>query len=174
MNAFIQHLGEHYSQLSPLIKQAHIGTIRLQGRVFVRHGNALARITCRFLRMPQASEAVYLIVDGFHESHSIRWHRSFAGHSMQSQFQAEGPFLIEHLGPLRLWLKLKVGDNGSLQYQLQRTSLWGITIPKWIAPGLVASEADCQGDYEFYVKISLLLVGMLFEYGGVIKLSPQS
>jgi len=172
MNAFIRHLGQHYSQLSPLIKQAHIGTIRLEGEVFVRHGNALARLMCRVLKMPRAGESVQLIVDGFHEEDRMRWHRTFDGHEMRSGFIAQDDFLIEHLGPLKLWLKLAVDADGSLDYHLKRTSLWGIALPKWMAPELKASESEREGNYDFYVGISLPLVGKLIEYGGLIRLLP--
>ena len=86
--------------------------------------------------MPHAGEAVKLMVDGYHEAQSMRWHRSFDGHKVHSNLQQQGEFLIEHLGPLKLWLKLKVADHGLLQYQLKRVSLWGVRIPKWLAPWL--------------------------------------
>ena len=173
MNAFKRHLGGNFTTLSPLIQQAHTGQIRLQGNVFVRHGNHLARWLCRFLNMPGEGETVKLVVDGYHEQHSMRWNRSFDGHKMQSTFQEQGECLIEHFGPLRLWLRLEA-DNGALHYQLKRVSLWGVSIPKGLAPGLVASESEQAGQYNFYVKITLPAVGKLIEYGGLITLVPVS
>ncbi len=174
MNAFQRHLGEQFVALSPLIQQAHTGTIRLQGEVFVRHGNFIARILSRILNMPAASESVALVVDGYHEPHGMRWHRSFDGHEMQSHFQEQGDYLIEHLGPLKLCLKLQVTATGAVNYQLKRVSLWGIRMPTWLAPSLVAWESDQSGDYNFYVKISLPMVGKLIEYGGLISLLPDT
>ena len=174
MNAFKTHLGEHFTALSPLIQQAHLGQIRLCGKVFVRHGNQVARLLCRVLNMPAQGESVNLIVDGFHEADRMRWIRSFDGHEMQSNFQQQGEYLIEHLGPLKLWLRLSVDDSGSLNYQLKRVSLWGISIPRWLAPGLIASESDQDGGYYFYVKIALPFVGKLIEYGGLVTLSPAT
>ncbi len=131
MNAFKRHLGEHFTALSPLIQQAHVGTIRLEGTVYVRHGNRIARFLCRMFNMPAAGEKVKLVVDGYHEQHSMRWHRSFAGHQMLSNFETQEKFIIEHLGPLKLWLKLSVDGNGSLNYQLERVSVGRISIPGW-------------------------------------------
>lgn len=173
MNAFKRHLGEQFAALSPLIQQAHIGTIRLEGDVFVRHGNPVARLLCRILNMPREGETVKLVVDGYHESDSMRWNRCFDGHEMRSNFQQDGEFLIEQLGSLKLWLKLSVDDNGSLHYLLKRVSLWAISIPSWLAPGLVASESDQSGGYHFYVKITLPVVGKLIEYGGLISLQAD-
>ncbi len=174
MNVLKRHLGEQFSALSPLIQQAHIGKIRLEGKVYVRQGNTIARMLCRMLNMPDEGESVNLIVDGYHQQHSMRWNRCFDGQLMKSNFQEQGPFLIEYLGPLKLWLKLKVDDKGTLNYRLKQVSLCRVPIPAWLAPGLVAFESDQSGGYDFYVRISLPLVGKLIEYGGLISLVSNS
>jgi len=170
MNAFIKHLGQDYDDLAELIKQAHLGHIRLEGNVYVRHGNTLARLFAGILNLPPAGESVHLVVDGYHEEQQMRWDRKFDGRLMQSCFRVKGEYLIENMGPACLWLTLGV-EQGVLQYNLNRVSLWGITIPRWCAPRLVAYEKEVGSDYVFGVLIELPIVGKLIEYSGALQLT---
>jgi len=173
MNAFVRHLGEDYQKLPGLIQQAHHGVIHLEGNVFVRHGNMLARLFAGILKLPPAAESVQLTVDGYHEDSQMRWLRNFGGHQMQSCFRLEGDYLVENMGPVRLWMKLVV-EQDTLQYKLCRASVWGVTIPAWFAPGLNAFEKEDNGNYIFGVRINLPVLGRLIEYGGTMRLHPSS
>jgi len=171
MNVFIRHLGKQYPDLAELIKQAHIGDIQLTGSVFVRQGNLLARLLCKLLNMPKAGESVQLVVHGSHTDHEMRWSRTFDGHVMQSCFKEHGPYLVEKMGPISLWMQLRVAD-GALEYKLIRARFWGLPLPAFLAPKLKACEMEKTSGYDFAVRIDLPVIGKLIEYGGILKLSP--
>jgi len=168
MNAFVKHLGKNYNSLAELVKQAHTGDIRLEGDVVVRHGNSLAKYIARTLKLPPAGESVHLVVNGYHEEQQMRWQREFDGHLMQSCFRLNGEFLVENMGPVKLWLKLVV-EQGVLQYHLSKASLWGIRIPSLLSPRLSAYEKEVDQDYVFGVRIDLPILGKLIEYSGKLQ-----
>lgn len=170
MNAFVKHLGEKYSDLAGLVKQAHTGHIRLEGNVYVRHGNGLAKLFARVLKLPPAGESLRLVVNGYHEVDQMRWQREFEGHRMQSCFRLKGEYLVENMGPVKLWMKLGV-DQGVLEYHLSKASLWGITIPRIFAPRLNAYEKEVDHHYVFGVRIDLPILGKLIEYSGQLQLT---
>jgi Domain of unknown function (DUF4166) len=172
MNAFIDHLGQDYIYLGTLVKQAHIGTIRLEGMATVRRGNWFAARLCGLLGLPRNADAVRLVVIGQHLPDRIIWSRNFGGVKMTSCFIQDGVCLVERMGPVGLWLTLTV-DNGVLRYRLIRTSFWNITLPSLLQPSLTAFEADDNGLYSFSVRIDLPLIGMLIEYSGKLILTPQ-
>jgi hypothetical protein len=92
---------------------------------------------------------------------------------MQSRFRLEGEYLVEKMGPVKLWMKLRV-QNTVLEYELVRASIWGVTLPARLAPQLRAFEKEEAGTYVFEVRIDLPILGKLIEYGGQLQLLISS
>lgn len=97
------------------------------------------------------------------------WARDFGGVKMTSCFVKDGDFLVEQMGPIKLWLKL-TSENGTLRYKLMKASCLGFTLLKRFSPTLEAFESEDSGFYVFGVRISLPLIGKLIEYQGKLVL----
>lgn len=162
-------LGGHYGLLDPLVKKAHTGSTRLEGRVTVQRGNWLANIICHIFSMPAACDDCQLTVKGEHSLDEMSWNRCFGDFVMNSHFEREGQQLVEVLGPIRMNLILTV-EQGALVYTLVKASLFGIPIPLFLAPKVIAEEAQVDEIYRFKVNVSMPLIGLLVRYGGDMKL----
>lgn len=158
-------LGSGFEQLSPLIRKAHTGSTRLEGYACVEHGNLLARIVCKLVGMPPATERCPLVVVGAHDSNRIGWNRRFGDHPMNSSFRKLGVNLTERLGPIHMTLAVGVRD-GALTYDLIRSRLFNIPIPEFLSPTLRAIEWQENDTYRFRVTVGLPLVGKLVSYFG--------
>ncbi len=168
-NALQIHMGEDFYRLDPLIQTAHSGEIHLEGDVDVRRGRGLAALICHLQGMPAAGDSVRLQVHGSHYADAMLWRRDFAGRQLQSNFTLQGDFLVEKMGPLRLYLKL-VARAGALVYQLSHVKYHGVRLPRWLSPSLAASEKSERGRYIFTVRVSMPLLGLLIQYAGALTL----
>ena len=169
MNAFIKHVGENFQHLHPVVRQAHIGDIKLSGNVRVSRGNFLATILCQILGMPKSSERVLLTVDGRHTDDAMIWNRRFGDVEMISHFELDGDFFVENMGPIKLWMTLK-NKNGELIYTLEKSQFLFIPLPKFLSPTLSAFESENDGKYIFSVRVGLPVIGKLIEYSGELTL----
>jgi hypothetical protein len=162
------HMGESFNRLSPLLQKAHLGKNRLTGFAQVKRGNIIARCICRLFGFPKQNLKSTLSVDCSHQSDSMSWRRSFDGLIMISHFRRKGEFLIESLGPLMMLFKA-VESNGTLQYQYIRALFWGVPLPKFLSPQIIAFEKEEEGMYHFSVKVKMFLVGMVISYNGKLN-----
>lgn len=169
MNALQKHLSDQFHELDELIQKAHIGTIRLKGLVSVKRGNALASLMCTVLGFPKNSDQCPLEVLAEHKAEEMIWQRNFNGRLMVSHFSLVGPYLQESLGMTRMLMKLTV-QNGRLVYDLVKTKMLGITLPKFLSPGLTAYEHEDGDKYVFSVEVSLPFIGRLIKYEGRLDL----
>jgi hypothetical protein len=63
-------------------------------------------------------------------------------------------------------------EQGALVYTLVKARLFGIPIPLFLAPKVIAEEAQVDEIYRFKVNVSMPLIGLLVRYGGDMKLMP--
>lgn len=159
------HMGEAFNKLSPLLQKTHIGNNQLKGTVNVCRGNWIAHIVCNAFHFPKEGENVPLQVDCSHTPDSMIWVRDFNGLKMKSHFQRKGEYLIEHLGPLAMSFKA-VEEHAQLHYAFIHTRCFGIPVPKFLSPQVVAFETENNGQYEFNVEVRLFLIGKVLSYGG--------
>ncbi|MDE1461407.1 DUF4166 domain-containing protein [Spartinivicinus poritis] len=169
-NIIHKHLGESFKDLPPLLQQAHSGDIYLQGSVTVKRGNLLANFLANIIKMPPANSNCNLKVYGSHNEDIMKWQRHFENHIMESSFKLQGDYLIENLGPIKLLLKLNVTNN-KLIYNVVKTSIFGINIPKPLQPKLTAFEMEYNGLYRFHVSICLPIIGLLIGYNGDLHIT---
>lgn len=167
------HMGASFNKLAPLLQQAHIGKVKLEGKANVQHGNWLAKIICRAFSFPHTGDDIHLRVDCDHSANSMLWNRNFEGQLMCSHFERRDAFLLEHLGPLALWIKA-MEYNGELHYQFVKTYFLGIPLPGFLSPRIIASEREVNARYQFSVSVSMLLVGLVIAYGGELTVEQQS
>lgn len=168
MNNVLQnHMGENFGQLASLLQEAHTGSKRLEGMVEVKRGGLLANIICTVFRFPRAASQAHLVVECEHTADAMHWKRHFDGFVMESHFAGKGEYLIEYLGPLALAFKAEE-QHGELHYRFIKTHMWGLPLPDFLSPQVLACEKEVNGQYCFNVEVRMFLVGMVIAYGGVL------
>ena len=168
-NALQTCLGEGFDQLPETVRRAHVGTIRLSGQACVTRGGTIANIVANAMGLPPAADRTAMTVEGDHLPDRMIWSRRFGDRKFESCFQLQQGRLIESLGPFRLRLRLDVRDQ-RLRYLLERVTLFGIPVPRSLAPSLEAWEGERDGRYDFAVEVRLPLIGRLVRYEGLLDL----
>jgi len=169
LNALQLCLGKDFTRLLPVVQQAHLGRIELQGHVSVMRGRGLGAVLASILGMPAANPQCFLTVSGDHLQDRMIWRRSFDGKKLESNFLRDGDYLTELMGPLKLRLMPRV-KRGRLHYELRGTQIGRIALPGFLMPKLIAWEGEADGFCEFEVDIGLPLIGRLIRYAGRLKL----
>jgi hypothetical protein len=168
-NAFKICLGAEFDQLPVTVQRAHAGKIRLTGYARVSRGGSVASALATFMRLPAATERVAMSVEGEHLPDRMIWNRRFGERRFESCFKLRRGRLIESLGPFRLQLHLDVRDH-RLRYMLEHVTLFGVPVPRALAPQLEAWEGERDGRYDFAVEVRLPLIGRLVRYEGLLDL----
>ena len=172
-NAFKVCLGHDFERLPDTVRRAHVGTIRLSGHARVTRGGIIAGILANAMGLPAMADRVEMSVEGEHLPDRMIWNRRFGDRRFQSCFMLDRGRLIESLGPFRLRLRLKVQDH-QLRYALERVTLFGLAMPRSLAPHLDAWEGERAGRYDFAVEVRLPFIGRLVRYEGLLDLAGQS
>jgi hypothetical protein len=172
-NAFQTCLGADFDLLPETVRRAHAGTVRLSGHARVLRGGVLARMLANIMRLPTAAERIAMSVEADHLPDRMIWNRRFGKRKFESCFRLHEGRLIESLGPFRLRLRLEVRDD-RLHYVLERVMLFGIPVPRNLAPDLEAWEGECEGRYGFAVEVRLPFIGRLVRYEGLLDLHDSA
>jgi len=169
-NAFQTCLGGDFQRLPETIRRAHVGSVRLSGQARVTRGGTLANALANVMGLPTASDRIAMTVEGEHLPDRMIWHRRFGARIFASCFRLHQSRLIESVGPFHLQLRLEVRDH-RLHYLLERVTLFGVPVPRSLAPGLEAWEGEREGRYDFAVEIRLPVIGRLVRYEGLLDLA---
>jgi hypothetical protein len=142
----------------------------VEGVATVTRGTALsARLAAAIVGFPLAGENVPVRVDFRRENGIERWSRTFAGrtfHSTQEQGRGRDEWLVcERFGPVCAGMAL-VTDEGRLRLIVRRWSLFGIPMPRALAPGGNSYEYSENGRFHFHVEIGHPLTGLIVAYRG--------
>jgi hypothetical protein len=168
-------LGEAFARLPAPIRAIHdlSTSAAAQGRARVERGrNPLARLAAAFIGFPQATPDTTVRVD-FDVTHGEEiWRRHFGAASFASRQSAgrgrcEG-LMCERFGPFKFAMALVV-DGERLVLVLRRWSLFGIPLPMWLCPRSQAYESAEGGRFNFHVKISHPLTGLIVSYDGWLE-----
>jgi Domain of unknown function (DUF4166)/Saccharopine dehydrogenase NADP binding domain len=165
-------LGEVWHALPAPIRDMHDvrGTTIAEGRARVERGRSLlARLVGAFVGFPKAGADMPVRVQ-FDASDGIEtWSRKFGSDVFVSrQFAGDGRsahLLCERLGALTFAMALVVADE-RLSLILRRWSLFDLPLPLWLGPRSVAYESAEDGRFNFHVRISLPLTGLIIRYDG--------
>jgi hypothetical protein len=104
-----------------------------------------------------------------------RWQRTFGGGAHAHRFsslqeQGRGRFerlLCERFGPFRFGLAL-IADEDCLRLVLRGWSLFGLPLPRRLAPRIAAHESAPDGCFHFHVEIAHPLTGLIVRYRGFL------
>ena len=168
-NALQACLAESFDRLPEAIRRAHVGIIRLTGQARVTRGGTIANIMANIMGLPATADRIAMSVEGDHLPDRMIWNRRFGNRRFESCFTLRHGRLVESLGPFRLQLRLEVRDH-RLRYVLERVTLFGLPVPRALAPQLEAWEGERDGRYDFAVEVRLPVIGRLVRYEGLLDL----
>ncbi len=165
-------LGAAWLQLPAPIRRMHevSGTRLAKGRATVRRGRGvLAQLAANIIGFPPASADVPVMVE-FNAAHGAEtWKRTFGERSFSSH-QSSGRGRSQHLlserfGPLRFDMAL-VANAARLSLVPRRWSLFGVPLPMVLGPRSDAYESAEDDRFNFHVRISHPLTGLIVQYDG--------
>jgi hypothetical protein len=97
------------------------------------------------------------------------WRRDFAGRTFSStQEEGRGRFdrlMCERFGPFAFGIAL-VCEADRLRLDVRGWSVFGIPLPRALAPIGAAHESAEDGRFRFHVEIRLRLIGLVVRYQG--------
>lgn len=165
-------LGARFDALAPPLKALHepLAELTARGEGQVERGKSpLARLIGGLMRMPPAGD--YPVEVTFEpRSGKERWTRRFGPHQFSSEMAAtRRGLLTERFGPLRFGFALEVSDQGGIAMILRRWTLFGLPLPLFLAPRIVANER-AEGDaFAFDVAVAVPLAGPVVHYRGTLQ-----
>ncbi|HLO76344.1 MAG TPA: DUF4166 domain-containing protein [Magnetospirillum sp.] len=169
-------LGGRFDAMPAPIRLVHAAPgVTLSGSVEVSPAPTLAgRWLLGFMGLPRLAGSHSLVVRVLADGDGELWERRFADATFASRFQAAGvpEQAREYFGPFRLDYQL-AAENGEIRWSLVGARLFGVPLPKALAPEVTAREwvAD-DGAYRMKAQVSLPGLGPLLGYGG--SLAPIS
>jgi hypothetical protein len=165
-------LGQAWQRLPAPIREMHAqrGTHAARGRATVQRGRGvLARWAAALIGFPPASPDVPVIVEFDAARGEETWRRTFGKRVFTSRQSAgrgrSRHLLCEHFGPLRFDMAL-VASAGRLSLVLRRWSLLGVPLPLALGPRSEAYESADDDRFNFHVRISHPLTGLIVQYDG--------
>ncbi len=162
-------LGNIWDALPSSLKKLHTSS-KAEGRAKVEVGeNPIAWLIAKVVGFPKAGDDIPVNVSFEKKYNGELWQRTFAGRSFSS-FHAEGlghseRLLSEQFGPFKFDQALVVAD-GKLSFVVRKWSMFGIPLPRALAPMGNAFEHETDGRFHFHVEIKLPIIGLIVRYQG--------
>jgi Domain of unknown function (DUF4166) len=174
-------LGNAWHALPAPIRDMHDvgGTATAEGRAGVERGRGpLARLVCAFVGFPKTGSDIPVRVQFDASSFGEIWSRKFGGDVFSSrQFAGGGRsehLLCERFGVLTFAMALAIADE-RLSLVLRRWIIFGLPLPIWLAPRSQSYESVEDGRFNFHVRISHPLTGLIIRYDGwLVRKSGES
>ena len=170
-------LEHRYSRLAEPLQVLHdiSDHARYEGRARVERGsNPVAWIIAKIGGFPEAGQDKSVEVEFSVKDRVETWLRRFDGKAFKStQEYGAGRYeglVVERFGPMAFGFAL-VEEERNLYLLFRRWDVFGIPMPRWLAPRVVAFEHAARGRFNFSVKLSLPLVGLIVAYRGWLERS---
>lgn len=168
-------LEHRYRDLAKPLQDLHevTDTHRYSGRSRVERGkNPLAWLIATITGFPKAGQDLPVEVELSVENRVETWTRRFNGKKFVStQEYGMGRYeglVVEWFGPMAFGLAL-VEEDRHLYLLMRRWDIFGIAMPKFLAPRIVAFEHAARDRFNFSVKLSLPLIGLIVAYRGWLE-----
>jgi hypothetical protein len=165
---FHRVLGEAYCSLPPALRKIHDGGARhtWAGRCDIERGeNLLVRLMATIASLPPTGRDVPVTVQIATDTDHETWTRDFGGHIMRSTLKLRDGLLSERLGPVSLCFEL-CNEQGAIEWRLRAVHYLGLPLPTRFFIGTCARETWANERYNFYVHVSLPILGLLVRYQG--------
>jgi hypothetical protein len=159
-----------YASLKPAVQKFHAvdSPPVWRGEADVDRGiNSISRLLGKFIGHPSAGRAIALCVSVERNGpDSETWTRQFGNQQFHSVMSFKNGRLYETFGPSTFHLGL-ASERGTAIFPVAAAMLWGIPLPRFLWPTSIGSESeDEQGRFQFDVKITLPIFGLLAHYRG--------
>lgn len=164
-------LGDAFARLPSAVQRMHAGgALDAVGQAEVARGQSfLAKLAAPLLGLPPSGADQPLTVRFEPDRAGETWTRRFGSHLMHSRQRAgsgkEAGLLGEALGAVTVFSALRVED-GRLHLHLRRWRLFGLPMPRSLAPRVTAVEGEQDGRYVFDIAIAHALTGPVVRYRG--------
>ncbi len=165
-------LGSKWRDLPEEIRAMHdvASSCRVAGRAKVHRGrNPLARLTAFIVRFPPTSDDVAVNVQFDAKDGIETWTRDFGGKRFASRQEegcgARAHLMIERFGPLAFAMAV-VLEPGRMSLVHVGWRIFGIPMPRFLAPRVVAYEEVRDGKFNFHVRVTHPLCGLIVQYDG--------
>ncbi|HVZ42129.1 MAG TPA: DUF4166 domain-containing protein [Candidatus Kapabacteria bacterium] len=163
-------LGDSYLLLPQPLQRFHSlaagGTA--EGRVTVEwSAGRPARLCARLLLLPKAGTDLPVRVVVEPDAQRETWLRWFGNGLMRTVQRAHRDLLAERKGPATVYFLLRA-DAGGITFQYHSTRMFGIPLPRFIAPHIAARAAGEEQGWRIDVRISIPMVGPIAAYHGLI------
>ena len=172
---FAQLLGEAFDALPPSLRFVHGESPQLQlhGHASIVRGSALlARFAARVFGLPRAAPKVPVTVTFERTPEGEKWTRDFGGQRFSTTlFAGKGRherLLCERFGPLTFAMALVV-DGDRLQLMMRGWRVFGVPLPRALAPRGSTWEFESNGCFRFHVEIDVPLIGRIVAYEGYLE-----
>jgi hypothetical protein len=141
-----------------------------EGRADIRRGtNPLARLIAALLGLPEAGPDIEAMVKVSRTEDGGELLERWYGHRHFATWQGERDGrLIERFGPFELRFRLSGHETG-IDFNQMGVSLWGLDLPRVLAPQVRASERADGDVHCFDVAMSLPGVGLIVAYQGRLE-----
>lgn len=163
-------MGERFGDLPRLVQAIHgvSGDGGAAGEGTVERGRSpLARLLGGVMGMPP--EGSYPLHVGFAERDGREtWTRDFGGYRFRSELSARKGLVVERFGPIRFAFALP-SDGDGLGMELRRWSVFGVRLPRLLAPRIDAREWQEGDRFRFAVAVSAPLAGRIVRYSGWLR-----
>jgi hypothetical protein len=162
-------LGKRFDQLHPVLRRFHstpnaVGVGRFRVR---RHPGRFRELLATFSRFPPTSDATEVLLRVLPAGAGERWVRSFDGVPLVTLQTVRGGVLIEQAGPTHFGFAIEV-LNGGMVFRSTRVWLFGVELPRALAPSLYATVNPTECGWKAAVRMSVPLLGPLLEYEGEV------
>lgn len=167
---------EAWRTLPPAVAAMHAlndGELRVCGRARVERGSGLlAGLVAAIIGFPRAADDIPVSVT-FKEKHGREtWTRNFGGRRFRSrQSEAAGRhahLLAEDFGPVRVFIAL-VPEGERLRLIIRGWRIFGLPLPRFLAPDGNTFEEQRDGRFHFHVEIGGRLTGLIVRYTGWLE-----
>lgn len=145
------------------------------GRADITRGqHRLARLVAALMRFPPAGQDVPVEVEMTKISGGEIWRRRFGRRTFRSRLRYLGSGRVsEQFGPLTFDLTLPV-TGGRMGMQVSKGRFLGlIPLPRWMLPVSETYEFVDKGKFQFDVRISHPLIGLIVHYRGWLVPGPD-
>ncbi|HET7931325.1 MAG TPA: DUF4166 domain-containing protein [Rhodanobacteraceae bacterium] len=165
-------LGDEWQALDESVRRMHGATphVRARGEADVGGAaNAAARCLRRVIGLPPPGTRRPLAFAIDRTGRRETWQRDFAGRPLRSVLDPARGRLRERMGPMTFLFDLR-RDGNAIDWQLRRTRLLGIPLPRWMSGAVLSRSGARDGRYVFEVDVRMPLVGTLVSYRGWLEL----
>lgn len=164
-------LGAQFDALPEVLRRFHDSAEGGQARGtlhVVRGAGWLRNALAFFMGLPRAGTDVPVHLEVRVEGDRERWVRHLQGRSLETVQWARGELLMEALGAT-CFSSVLVVDGSRLRYEFRQAWMFGIPLPRWLAPTIDGWVDAQERGWRLGVRIGAPLLGDLVRYEGWVE-----